>query len=229
MMPRIALFRAIGWLPCVFLVACGGGSSGNGVSGLAIPPHNIVATMTDRIGDSIPGLGTRWDISGVQTTLLEGPFRNEYVKLQVAVTFTQDVSAALPSPGSALVGYPGLLGVEIFLDIDGNSTTGTKAFQCSSVLNLPSIDAAVDAGGVEGRLADGSYPIVDASGIPQDEATVIVAGKTVTYSIDLAAWGSPATGVPKTRVAVAAYNGSTTGSAVTDCAPDSGTMSVSGT
>lgn len=214
---------------CSSLTACGGGATGNGDSGLAIPPHNLTATRSDALGDTISGPGTRWDITAVRTTLVEGPFRNEYETLEVAVTFAQDVTNALPGPGQTLIGKPDLLGVEIFLNIDGSDATGTTTFQCSSVPNLPGIDAAVDSGGAGGRRADGSYPVVDANGYPQDEASVSVSGKTVTYSINLAAWGAPATGIPRTRVAVAAYNGSTTGSAVTDCAPDSGTMSASGT
>ena len=213
------------------LAACSSASSGNnGSSGLAIPPHNIVSTMVDPAGDAATPGGVAWDITQVKTTLVEGPFRNEYVTLQVAVSFAQDVSTALPAPGGQLALHPNNLGVEILLDIDGNASTGTTEYACSTTPNVPGVEAAVDAGGYHGRNTDGSYPILDMSGLRKDDAPVSVVGHTVTYSIDLAAWGAPSTGIQKTRVSVIAFNGYGAGGGIaTDCAPNSGTMSVSGT
>jgi hypothetical protein len=220
------LFLVFGTL---MISACGGGSTSGDTSGLAIPPNNILVTRADPVGDATASGGTPWDITQVQTTLIEGPFRNEYVSLQVAVSFAQDVSNALPAPGHLLSGNPNSLGVEILLDIDGNSNTGTSEYACSSTPNIPGVEAAVDAGGYNGRYPDGSYPILDTAGLVKDHAPVSVSGHTITYSINLAAWGVPATGLQKTKVSVIAFNGFGTGGGLeTDCAPNSGPMSVSG-
>jgi hypothetical protein len=212
-------------------VACSGSSTSNsGASGLAIPPNNIVSRTADPVGDTIASGGTTWDITEIQTTLVEGPFRNEYVTLQVAVSFAQDVSNALPAPGQDLVNHQNALGVEILLNIDGNTGTGIPESACSSTPNIPGVDAAVDAGGYSGRSANGSYPILDTRGLKKDEAPISISGHTITYSIDLAAWGVPATGIQKTTISVIAVNGSGPGgSSTTDCAPNAGPMSVSGT
>jgi hypothetical protein len=186
--------------------------------------------MVDPGGDAAAPGGVVWDITQVRTTLVEGPFRNEYVTLQVAVSFAQDVSSALPAPGGQLALHPNNLGVEILLDTDGNASTGTAEYACSSTPNISGVEAAVDAGGYHGRNTDGSYPILDTSGLRKDDAQVTVVGHTVTYSINLAAWGVPSTGIQKTRVVAIAYNGfGAGGGSATDCAPNSGTMSVSGT
>ena len=208
------------------LTACSGGSgNGDANAGLAIPPHNVVVTHIDASGDARGGGGTAWDITQVQTTLLEGPFRDEYVTLNVAVTFSQDVSSALPVAGASLADHPELLGVGILLNTDGNST-GASDYLCSSSPNISGIDAYVDPGTYQGRRANGSFPILDANGIPKDEATVSVAGHTITYTINLAAWGSPPTGLPNTSLAVIALNGAN-GGTQTDCAPDASTFRVS--
>ena len=210
------------------LTACTGGSGGGGGdSGLAIPPHNVVFTYADSVGDASGNGGTAWDITGVQTTLVEGPFRNEYETLQVAVTFAQDVSTALPSARQTLSDHPELLGVGILMNIDGNTLTGGPGYICSSRPNAAGNEAYVDPGEYEGRLADGAFPILDANGIPKDEAQVAISGHTLTYTIDLAAWGSPSTGLPKTTIAVIAQNGAN-GGTQTDCAPNSTMFAVSG-
>lgn len=213
------------------VVGCSGSTTNDGgSSGLAIPPNNIVSRSADSVGDTTASGGTAWDITEVQTTLVEGPFRNEYVTLQVAVSFVQDVSNALPVPGQDLLGRQSALGVEILLDIDGDTGTGISGYACSSTQNIPGVEAAVDAGGYNGRNASGSYPILDIRGLKKDEASVSVSGHTLTYLIDLAAWGVPATGIQKTRVTVIAVNGfGAGGSTTTDCAPNAGPMSVSGT
>jgi hypothetical protein len=163
----------------------------------------------------------------VQTTLVEGPFRNEYETLKVAITFSQDVSGALPLPGGTLSGHPELLGIGILLNIDGNVSTGASGYICSSQPNIQGMDAYVDIGAYEGRLANGSYPIMDSNGIPKDEAAATATGHTVTYTINLAAWGNPSTGVPKSTLAVIAQNGAN-GGTPTDCAPNSTAFSISG-
>lgn len=210
------------------LAACSGGTGGTGSSELAQPPNNIVSTISDPAGDASATAGVAWDIVGVQTTLIEGPFKNEYVTLQIAVTFAQDVSNALPAPGQALRGYPDRLGVEILLNIDGLDSTGTPGYACSSGPNIPGVDAVLDAGGYGGRLADGSYAILDNKGVLRDEAGASVSGHTITYLINLAAWGVPTTGIQKTKIAVIAFNGFGQDGLETDCAPNNGTMSVSG-
>ncbi len=226
--------RTLGRLPlllmiCIALAACGGGTnSSNDTSALAIPPHNIVVTQTDPTGDASASAGVAWDITQVQSTLVEGPFRNEYVKLQVAISFLQDVSSALPAPGQPLANNPGRLGVEILINKDGTNATGISEAACSPTPNIGSIDAFVDAGGYNGRNADGSYPILDTSGLKIGDAPVNISGHTITYSIDLAALGSPATGIPKTQIYVIAFNGYGEGGIETDCAPNGGPLSVSG-
>ena len=210
------------------IISCGGGSGSDGSSGLAIPPNNIVSTITDPPSDATASAGTAWDISGVQTTLVEGPFKNEYLTLLVAVTFVQDVSAALPAPGQQLIGNADRLGVQILLNLDGNDSTGTAGYACSRTANVPGIDAVVDAGGYGGRGTDGSYAILSDKGVLHDRAPVSVSGHTITYSINLAAWSAPATGIQKTKVAILAFNGSGENGIETDCAPNSGPMSVSG-
>jgi hypothetical protein len=211
------------------LVACGGGSVSTDSSGLAIPPHNIVSTVDDATGDATASAGVAWDISRVQTTLVEGPFKDEYLTLQVAVSFTQDVSTALPNPGQPLRGYPDRLGVQILLNIDGSANTGSPGYACSQSATVPGVDAVVDAGGYAGRHADGSYTILDSKGVAHDVAPVSVSGHVITYTIGLAAWGAPATGIQKTKISVIAFNGSGQDGVATDCAPDAGPMSVSGT
>ena len=210
------------------VAACGGGSGATGSSDLAIPPNNIVATVTDAVGDARASAGMVWDISQVQTTLIEGPFRSEYLTLLVAVTFVQDVSVALPAPGQPLRGNPNGLGVEILLNVDGSDSTGTPESACSQTQSSPGIDALVDAGGFEGRLSDGAYPMLTDAGVVHDEAPVSVSAHTVTYTVNLAAWSAPATGIQKTKISVIAYNGAGQNGIETDCAPNSGPMSVSG-
>jgi hypothetical protein len=187
-----------------------------------------VTTTIDPVGDAAASSGVPWDISKVQTTLVEGPFRNEYLKLLVAVTFAQDVSAALPGPGQPLRGNPNSLGVEVLLNIDGSDGTGTSVSACSNAQKSPGIDALVDAGGFEGRLSDGAYPIFTNTGIVHDEATVSVSGHIITYTVSLAAWGAPVTGIQRTKVSVIAFNGSGQNGVETDCAPDSAPVSVAG-
>jgi hypothetical protein len=228
---RNMLTRPLLILALMTTAACSGGSTAGdgGSSGLAIPPHNITVTQADPLGDASSPGGIPWDITAVQTTLVEGPFRDEYVTLQVAVTFAQDVSNALPAPGQLLRNNPNSLGVEIFLDIDGNASTGAPQYACSTTPNALGIEAAVDAGGYSGRNADGSYPILDSKASRRDDAPVAVSSHTITYSIDLAAWGVPATGVQKTKISVVAFNGFGGTGYSTDCAPNGGSLSVSGT
>ena len=210
------------------LASCSGGSGSTGSSELAIPPKNIVSTVTDPIGDATASTGVAWDISQVQTTLSEGPFKNEYLTLLVAVTFVQDVSAALPDPGQPLRGYPDRLGVEIYLNMDGNDGSGTSGYACSSTPNIPGVDAVVDAGGYGGRRPDGSYAILTDKGVVHDEAPVSISAHTITYTIDLAAWSLPPSGIQRTKIAVIAFNGAGANGIETDCAPNNGPMSVAG-
>jgi hypothetical protein len=227
---RLPIAQLLFLIVPVVLAACTGGSStSDGSSGLAVPPQNIMVTRVDPIGDASAAAGTPWDISQIQTTLIEGPFRNEYVKLEVAVTFAQDVSGALPPSGQPLLNNPNRLGVEILVDLDGSSGTGISESVCSSTANTSGIDAFVDAGGYNGRYADGSFPILNTSGIKIDSAQVSISGHTITYLIDLAALGAPGSGIQKTKISVIAFNGSGQDGVETDCAPDAGPMSVSGT
>jgi hypothetical protein len=225
---QIGSSRVLSLLAAISLAACSGGSGTDNSSGLAIPPHNIVSTSVDPVGDAIAAAGVAWDITQVQTTLVEGPFRNEYLTLQVAVTFSQDVSAALPPPGQPLIGHPERLGVEILLNTDGSDATGLSEAACSASPSVTGIDAFVDSGAYGGRNLDGSFAILDTAGLKRDDAPVSVTGHTVTYSINLAAWGSPSTGIQKTKVLAIAFNGFGESGIETDCAPNSGAISVSG-
>ncbi|MGH7709293.1 MAG: hypothetical protein ACREM6_15470, partial [Vulcanimicrobiaceae bacterium] len=150
-----------------------------------------------------------------------------YDKITIAVTFAQDVSSALPAPGSTL-SQPGQLGVLIGFDSDGNDATGTYG-GCG--LSGTPFEFNLDPGNF-GRRADGGYNILgqNPAGQPTgSEATVSVNGRTITFTIQLAAVGVGGPNIPKLKVQVVAFNGvhpALNYPLPTDCAPDAGEIAT---
>lgn len=220
--------------------ACsGGGGSGGGGSMQPGNPPPIVVTRSFPKGDAIgQGGGTAWDIVGVKTTLTGqffGGNGNTYDTLRVDVTFAQDISNALPSPGQPLTN--GLqLGVAIGLDSDGNPSTGFFK-GCSSGSGNP-FEYVSFTGEGSPRLSDGNYSILGSGGTPVysgpsnpgSEAETAVFGNTFSQTFLLATIGaSSGSATPKLRINVVAVNGSSAASNVTDCVPlDGTTISVGG-
>ena len=175
------------------------------------------------------GGGTAWDIVGVTTTLT-GQFAsgggNLYDTLRVDVTFSQNVSNALPAPGQPLSGL-NQLGISIAIDSDGNPNTGEYK-TCNTASSLEPFEYATDQGNDPSRLSDGNYTIIGPAGPiysgapnPPAEAQTSIGGSTMSETFFLTSLGVAAgVKVPKIGVIVAATNGS--GSGATDCVPSDG-------
>ena len=221
----IAFFSVLGFSAC----SGGGGASPSGAAGgFATAPPPIIASYAFPAGDatSAPG-GTAWDIVGVKTTLSGtpgSPAGNVYDTLRVDVSFTQDVSHALPAPGQTLL-IGAQLGVGIALDVDSNQNTGSYG-TCDTANPLRPFEYYSDPGTQPNRLPDGNYSIVDPNGNlissgasnPAGEAVTTVSTHVVSQifylpSVDVFA-GNVA---PRIGVGVAAHNGNTI--LPTDCVP----------
>jgi hypothetical protein len=173
------------------------------------------------------GGGTAWDIVGVTTTLT-GQFAsgggNLYDTLRVDVTFSQNVSNALPAPGQPLSGL-NQLGISIAIDSDGNPNTGEYK-TCNTASSLEPFEYTTDQGNDPNRLADGNYTIIGPAGPiysgapnPPAEAQVNLSGTTMSETFFLTSIGV-ASGkvVPKIGLNIAAVNSS----GLTDCVPSDG-------
>ncbi len=212
---------------------CGGGGSRTGPLPSGAPPPAIVVTRSFPAAAATPaGGGTAWAIVQVRTTLTgsgANAYGSAYDTLNVAVTFAQDVSGALPAPGSALA-RPDQLGLFVGLKTRGDGGYG----DCRNALVL---DYSSDPGVLPGRLFDGNYNILSASqggplqsgsagGNPLDEAVTAVAGHVVTQTFRLLAVnGLQSSGTPKISVVVAAFNGGKS-TASTDCVPAHGAIAA---
>lgn len=214
------------------LASCSGSGAGTGPVQSATAPPPVIRSYSFTPGKAVATAGTAWDIIGVQTTLT-GRFANGggnvYDTLTVDVTFAEDISNALPLPGTSLT-KGNQLGISLGFDSDNLVSTGNY-FACDSNNRmLTPIEYFVDQGSV--RLLDGNYSIIGPSGIPissgpnpdpASEAVVSLSGSVLTESVFLPAIGvSAGAGVPKFGIAVAAYNGAS--KTATDCVPSDGSI-----
>jgi len=212
---------------------CSGGGGGAPGPSVGTPPPPIVVTAAfPAAAATAAGGGTPWAITGVRTTLTGSgadAFGSPYDTLQVAVTFAQDVSGALPPPGSKLAS-PGQLGITVGLATRGaggiGDCTGASVF-----------DFASDPGTDPARLQDGNYNIESgaqgvplqsgiAGGNPLDEAVTVISGHVIVQTFRLLAVDGLAPGIPDVRVGVGSFNGAST--APTDCVPATGTIAAGG-
>jgi hypothetical protein len=209
--------------------ACSGG--GNGGSNTvpptgATPPPVITESYTFPSGDATATAGTAWDIVGLKTTL-SGQYGdangNSYDTLRVDVTFAQDISGALPAPGQQLL-TGNQLGVQIFIDADGNPATGSNA-TCNASSKLRPFEFLTDQGDDPYRLPDGNYSILGIGGAqttevsgPAGEAITDVNGHVLSETFFLTVFGVfDEARIPKIGVAADAFNGATISG--TDCVP----------
>jgi hypothetical protein len=209
----------------------GSGSGGPGAPPASPPPIVVNATFPAATATAAGG-GTPWAITGVRTTLTGSgadAYGSPYDTLAVAVTFAQDVSGALPAPGSKLA-KPGQLGLTVGLRTRGSGGIG----DCRGVLLF---DFSSDPGSEPARLLDGNYNILSgaegvplqsgiAGGNPLDEAVTTVAGHVIVQTFRLLAIDGLAGGVPDIGVGVGSFNGAST--APTDCVPATGTLAAGG-
>jgi hypothetical protein len=157
------------------------------------PPTPINATITDPTGDTnSTATGTTiYDITGV-TTSRTGPPGGTYTTITVTATFVQPV--LLPAAGALPDGAGTQLAFILAFDIDGNFADGTNYALCGSGGGgtYNGADYIVDANGITGaRLADGNYPIkIEPAGTQTGEATVSVAGNTITWTVPISAIGN---------------------------------------
>ena len=221
-------------LSTLTLASCSGAGSGSGPNQSATPPPPIVRTYSFAPGKASATAGTAWDIIGVQTTLT-GRFANgggnSYDTLKVDVTFAQDISNALPPPGTML-NQGNQLGVVIAFDSDNNLSTGNFLSCDEANRKLTPIEYFTDQGNNPNRLLDGNYSILGPSGTPisigsnadpASEAVVSISGSVFTESIFLPAIGVSAGSVaPKFGIIVASDNGANGGPNNTDCLPTDG-------
>ncbi len=210
------------------LAACGGGGgSGGGGGGAPPPPPVITFSHTFPAGDAVAQKGTAWDIVGVTTTLT-GQFGSaagqQYDTLRVDVTFSQDISNALPPNGQPLGGGTEL-GIHIAINSDGNISTGSYG-TCSPGTTITPFEYITDQGNDPSRLSDGNYNIIGPGGgplsqggsNPPDEAVTAVSGHVLSQTFFLPAIGvNNGTAVPHIGISVAALNGADLNA--TDCVP----------
>jgi hypothetical protein len=231
---RQVCFTALAAGAAATAAGCTGGG-GNGSVPAATPPPPIVVTRTfPASAATAAGGGTPWAITAVQTTLTgsgAAAYGSAYDTLQVAVSFAQDVSSALPAPGSRLA-EPGQLGIAVALGTRGNGGIG----DCGGARIF---DFASDPGAEPARLLDGNYNILSgaqgvplqsgvAGGNPADEAVTAAGGHTIVQTFRLLAVDGLAQGaVPQIGVGVGSFNGS--GSTTpTDCVPAAGSIAAGG-
>ncbi|MDP9025272.1 MAG: hypothetical protein M3N13_07855 [Candidatus Eremiobacteraeota bacterium] len=149
------------------------------------------------------------------------PIGNSYDMLKIETTFAQDVSNALPAPGTTL-NFANQLGVGVAIDSDGNPVTG-NLLTCNSTSQLRPFEYQVDIG--TPRLDDGNYsiffkkqPIYSGPSNPGAEAVTLASKNTISMLINLNAVGVfDGQKVPKIGLQVNAFNGVDTTN--TDCAP----------
>jgi hypothetical protein len=224
MIQRVLIRSLLG--TSIALSACSGGGGGGGATAPSqFPPPVISFNHVFPAGDATAAHGVAWDIVAVKTTLSErfGDGAGQlYDTLVVEVMFTQDISQALPSPGSVLL-QGSQLGVGISFDTDNNSATGSFD-SCDVGSNVTPFEYVSDAGLQYGRLADGNYTIASSGGPiysggsnPPEEAVTSVSGHVLTQSFYLPALHvAGGSSIPRIGLDVAALNGI---AGVTDCVP----------
>jgi len=211
----------------VFTTSCSGGS-GSGVPAPSnTPPPLVTQSYTFPSGDATGSGGVAWDIIGLKTTLSgsgNNALGNSYDMLRVDLTFSQDISNALPAPGTALNDTGTQLGVTVSIDSDGNPSTGNFGGCSGTSSPLKPFEYGTDQGNFPSRLADGNYAIIyknqaiySGASNPAAEAVVAVSGQTFSLSFNLNTLGVLAgTKVPRIGVGAAAFNSSIHS---TDCVP----------
>ena len=209
------------------LSACGGGGGGgNSPTPSEAAPPIISFSHVFPQGDAKAAQGTAWDIVGVKTTL-SGQFGNGagqlYDTLRVDVTFAQDITNALPSPGQ-LMRNGSQLGVTISFDTDANAATGVFR-TCAVADALRPFSFFTDPGYGFSRLIDGNYsifgesaePIYSGTANPAEEAVTAVSGNIISQTIFLPAINvASGSSVPRIGLDVGAFNGL---NELTDCVP----------
>lgn len=207
----------------VFSSCSGGSSSSPSPTPMMTAPPAITKSFTFPAGDAVSTAGTAWDIVGVKTTVFGSGMNvvgNSYDMLRVETTFTQDVSNALPAPGTNL-SLGNQLGIGVAIDSDGNPATG-NLLPCQTVSQLRPFECLVDPGS---RLSDGNYsilfknqPIYSGPTNPGSEAVFTANKSTIAILINFAAIGVFARQtIPNIGVAVNAFNGND--NINTDCTP----------
>ncbi len=224
-MLKASTARGAALLGVALTSACSGGGGGNPPPTFG-PPPVISYSHTFPAGDANAAQGIPWDIISLTTTLSgQNPGGNgqSYDTLRVDVTFAQDVSNALPAPGTSLL-QPAQLGISIGFNTDAKRNTGLYSY-CSGASGDRPFEYASDE---TARIVDGNYAILGAGGRPiysgspdaQEEAVTAVSGHTVSQTYILGVLGINAgSAVPHIGVAAFAANGS----GGTDCVPGSKT------
>jgi len=204
-------------LSAVLLAACSGGGSGSGGPPPITPPPVVTQSYTFPAGDAIAGKGIAWDIIGLKTTLSgsgNNALGNSYDMLRVDVTFAQDVSNDLPAPGTPLDYSGNQVGVRVFIDSDGNSSTGNIGVCNQSPPLITPFEYGSDQGNFPNRLPDGNYSILynnqaiySGSSNPPAEAVVAISGHTLSYTFNLNTLGVfTGAKAPRIGIAAAAFN-----------------------
>lgn len=212
-----------------FITGCGGGGGGSPSPPTASTPTPIIMDHPAAAGDTFSKSGTAWDIVDVKTTLYgvsDNPNPSAYTYLKVDVTFAQDISSALPSPGQALT-LGSQLGVQVAISDSPPPTASTAPFSC---LTQSGQEFNFFSSGSP-RLADSNYDIVNGAnsnvsqpGNINTEAQTTVFGNVISQTFRLGAIGvAETTTPPLLGVAVASANGNAIPSIAfftdTDCVP----------
>jgi len=212
-MLKSSTVRSVTLLAAASISGCSGGG-GSSPPPTFTPPPVISYSHTFSVGSARAAQGTAWDITGVTTTLSgQNPGGNgqSYDTLRVDVTFAQDISTALPAPGSSLISG-NQLGVSIGLNTDGKRTTGYYSFCAASQQDKP-YEYVTD--NVK-RIIDGNYsidgafntPIVSGPPNPQAEAQTVVSGNILSQTIVLGnVQVFSGAAIPHIGIAVLATNG----------------------
>ncbi len=220
-MLKASTARGAALLGAALTSACSGGGGGSPPPTFTAPPV-ISFSHAFPGGDALKGHGTAWDIVSVRTALTgqnPGGDGQSYDTLRVDITFAQDISSALPLPGSMLTG-DGQLGVSIGYNVDGQRATGRYSFCDVAAVDKP-FEFETDN---VNRIVDGNYaikgagdvPIVNGPPNPQVEAQTVVSGNTLSQTVILGNLGVNAgAAVPHIGIAVLASNGYWG----TDCVP----------
>lgn len=202
------------------MTGCGGGGGGGGNPPPVgtPPPITVIKTFTP---STLPGAkGTLWAITQIRTVLFASsafPSANElYDSLEIDTTLNQNVTGALPPPGS-LMSQPNQLGVSPTF-YTGAAVQGNSILGCGDQVG----NYAVGNGSGFARLADGNYYIFGADGQPTTtgggpptEAVTTASGMTVKQIVMLPQIGVISTTVPDIRIQVDVANGAS----FTDCEP----------
>ncbi|HEV3156610.1 MAG TPA: hypothetical protein VGZ00_04625 [Candidatus Baltobacteraceae bacterium] len=210
------------------LSACSGGGGGGGA--LVPQPCNLLPPITTNypnpVGITTAGTGTAWQVTNVSTALTEDPTycnlgTRTYEDLTVNVTFAQNVSGALPPPGTTL-SLPTQLGVAIGIDSDSNPKTGNYAGCNSRGINDDENLSDVGSYGLGIGAAPGggdTFSVLGPLGIVGSEETAFASGNTFTARFFLVGNSETNMANPTFRIDLGVVNGSPNGTSATECVP----------